>query len=422
MGLAVGMQEGPRVPFRALLVLAVLAPAALLLPFLLTLRAQLGLRHPATIVAFLIVLAPSVLAALVAARSSGEAARRRLGHAAAAFVSVVLSVAALEGAVRILGFDPSRHETWRRQVGESPYSKAGPGRPAFALRPGAAWGHQYSSNERGYFDPDGAIHYRTNSAGWRGNEFAVERTPGVARIAFLGDSLGFGEGVREEETAAGRLPDLLRRDFGCAAEVYNFSVPGYSTSEEATILETVVPRYQPDLVIVWFFLNDVEGTQATMRFLGEKEARGVLSWSRSFSSLARFAAVRIDRYILGERLIRSYREAYRSDGAPLRRLQDTLARIAAWGREHDVPVVLFVHPILYHLDASYPFSFAHEAVLSRCRSLSLPAYDLLDAFRGRPAESLWVHPADQHPNEVAHGLAAAFAARRLAPHLRSCSR
>lgn len=407
---------------RVLLVLAALAPAALLLPSLLAFRAQLGLRHPATVVASVIVLAPTILFALVAAGSSGESARRRLGHAGAALLSCLLSVAVLEVAVRVLGLDPSHHESWRRQAGGTPFSPPSPGRPTYALRPGAAWGHEYSSNDRGTFDPDGAIRYRMNAAGWRGDEFVAGRTPGVARIALLGDSFGFGEGVRYEETVAGRLPGLLRRETGCAAEVYNFSVPGYSTPNEATILETVVPLYQPDLVIVWFFLNDVEETQATMGFLGGKEVPGLLPWARSFSALARFVAARLDRYVQGERLIRSYREAYRPDGAPLRRLQDALARIAAWGRDRNVPVVLFVHPILYHLDAGYPFSFAHEEVLSRCRSLSLPAHDLLEAFRGHPAETLWVHPADQHPNEIAHGLAAAFAAGRLAPYLRSCPR
>jgi hypothetical protein len=44
--------------------------------------------------------------------------------------------------------------------------------------------------------------------------------------------------------------------------------------------------------------------------------------------------------------------------------------------------------------------------------------DLRETLRGRPAESLWVHPVDHHPNEIAHRLAAEALAgpvRKLAP-------
>jgi hypothetical protein len=42
------------------------------------------------------------------------------------------------------------------------------------------------------------------------------------------------------------------------------------------------------------------------------------------------------------------------------------------------------------------------------------ALDLLPAFHGRSATELWVHPTDQHPNEVAHRIAAKKLAEFLA--------
>jgi hypothetical protein len=50
-------------------------------------------------------------------------------------------------------------------------------------------------------------------------------------------------------------------------------------------------------------------------------------------------------------------------------------------------------------------------------SAGIARHDLLPALRGRTDESLWVHPVDRHPNEIAHRLAAESLApvvRRLA--------
>lgn len=45
-------------------------------------------------------------------------------------------------------------------------------------------------------------------------------------------------------------------------------------------------------------------------------------------------------------------------------------------------------------------------IASACREADIEYIDLLEVYRGHSAESLWVHPTDHHPNEVAHALAA----------------
>ena len=44
----------------------------------------------------------------------------------------------------------------------------------------------------------------------------------------------------------------------------------------------------------------------------------------------------------------------------------------------------------------------------------IPHHRLLGALYGRPEATLWVHPVDHHPNEIAHRLAA----EAIAPVLR----
>ena len=63
-------------------------------------------------------------------------------------------------------------------------------------------------------------------------------------------------------------------------------------------------------------------------------------------------------------------------------------------------------PELHNLKRGYPFLEIHALVRETCDKLQMPFLDLLDTFRGHDEKSLWVHPTDHHPNEMAHGMAA----------------
>jgi len=62
-------------------------------------------------------------------------------------------------------------------------------------------------------------------------------------------------------------------------------------------------------------------------------------------------------------------------------------------------------PLLVALDR-YPFADVHERIARFCLEAGIPQQDLWPVLRGERTESLWVHPVDMHPNEVAHRLAA----------------
>jgi len=99
---------------------------------------------------------------------------------------------------------------------------------------------------------------RTNSAGLRDVEIAVEKSPGVVRILSLGDSLAWGWGVSNGEAYA----DVLERALGGEVELINAGVPGYSTDQQLLQLLELGPRYRPDIVLLAFVANDVEGNLA----------------------------------------------------------------------------------------------------------------------------------------------------------------
>jgi hypothetical protein len=127
--------------------------------------------------------------------------------------------------------------------------------------PGGAIRFVYDGNPRGYFGPQNEVDHRTNEFGFRGGRFSRDKAPGTARLAFLGDSFTFGEGVRDEDTYAEVTARLLNRQGGQGArrvESYNYGVGGYNTTQALFLLQNIALRHQPDLVVLGYVLNDAD--------------------------------------------------------------------------------------------------------------------------------------------------------------------
>jgi tetratricopeptide (TPR) repeat protein len=93
----------------------------------------------------------------------------------------------------------------------------------------------------------------TNSRGWRGvREFSFQKAAGVKRIVLLGDSFTFGEDEEDEHVWAEVLQEALRK-----WEVINLGVHGYGTDQELLVFREEGIRYQPDIVVLGFFAENV---------------------------------------------------------------------------------------------------------------------------------------------------------------------
>jgi len=97
----------------------------------------------------------------------------------------------------------------------------------------------------------------TNSLGFRGPEPAIPKPSGTYRVLVLGDPFGWGWGVGDGEGFA----ELLRESGD--GDVVNLSVPGYSTDQELWTLERHGERLAPDLVLLQFTANDLDGNETS---------------------------------------------------------------------------------------------------------------------------------------------------------------
>ncbi|GDX79787.1 hypothetical protein LBMAG42_15980 [Deltaproteobacteria bacterium] len=94
----------------------------------------------------------------------------------------------------------------------------------------------------------------TNDDGLR-TTLRKARTPGVKRVALLGDSTTFGWGVNNGETLADGLQAGLDAA-GERVEVMNAGQPGYSTTQMVALYDRAVHLYQPDVMIVFVPMHD----------------------------------------------------------------------------------------------------------------------------------------------------------------------
>ncbi len=95
-----------------------------------------------------------------------------------------------------------------------------------------------------------------NKSGLRADrEFAVEKPPGVRRLAVFGDSYLLGYEASFEDMATTQIERALR-NAKCPVEVLNFSVSGFGTAEMLMTLEKNAMRYAPDAVLFQWHHTD----------------------------------------------------------------------------------------------------------------------------------------------------------------------
>jgi lysophospholipase L1-like esterase len=261
---------------------------------------------------------------------------------------------------------------------------------------------------------------RTNSFGLRGPETSLAKPEGVFRIAVLGDSWAFGWGVGEGEPFPEVLAALLdRRDAGGRVEVLNFSVSAYNTLQELAVLRGKALAFQPDLVLLAYNVNDVEGLDGEASTLtADSRLREVESTLNKNSHLFRFVDERLRRLALRQGLERkgkvaSYEGLYAETSAAWRRVREGLRDIRDASAAAGARTYLVLCPWMSVLDDRNPYQGIHRQVVDEADRLGIPALDLFEAFRGRDAASLRISPLDGHPTAEGQRIAAAAIAADL---------
>lgn len=114
------------------------------------------------------------------------------------------------------------------------------------------WEDRYwQTNERGFRD-----------VAWQPDDFDDKTT-----VAVLGDSFASGWGVNDPQN---RFSNVLAQHLGAEYAVINLAVPGTSTPQQLELLQQNPPD-SPDVVLLQYFLNDIELASASVSRLWETD-------------------------------------------------------------------------------------------------------------------------------------------------------
>ncbi len=256
------------------------------------------------------------------------------------------------------------------------------------------------------------VEYRLSPQGIRDRYYPKQPDPAVLRIAGMGDSFAFGEGVALEKTLFKQMEQL----HGPGVEIINAARVGIPLATEVAILEEMVPVMQCERAIVVVIANDIGQSKQLQAqqdyindlinvrdaYLAAHEERKWYSGSlRVFEVIGSY----LERRRLTENTIRWYRDLYddRKNAQHLEAMGRHFERIARLPRCKSVVVI---YPLMEDVGNAYPLSGVHDTIARLARAAGLPTLDLAPAFEGHDTEALQVHPTDHHPNGAAHAIAA----------------
>jgi lysophospholipase L1-like esterase len=258
-----------------------------------------------------------------------------------------------------------------------------------------------------------------NARGYRDLERAIPKPAGVRRVVCVGDSFTWGVSVLFDDAWPQRVERALSRERGEPWEAVNLGEPGLNAVQEASKLDSEGFAYGPDVVVVAYVLNDSEDEQAAEARRAadwvEEQRRGPSATLLDRSALFRLVRTRLRATLENRRRVEGFRSMYADDDPGWAAARGALKAMGGMCRERGVPLVIAVFPLFGNpLDDAYPFPEIHAKVDAAAGEAGARVVDLLPAYRGLDWRLLVVDGADdEHPNEIAHRIAARAIARAV---------
>jgi hypothetical protein len=252
---------------------------------------------------------------------------------------------------------------------------------------------------------------RLNPAGFRERPFVVDKPRGVYRIAVVGDSFTYGNGIRQED----RYSDVLQAHLPSHFEVLNFGVAGANTPEHRQLVQHLLEDITPDFILLQWYVNDVEDDDSSGRptFHSLAPAGWLHNWLNANSALYTIANMQWAETQAALGMTVSYTDYLHhrlgdpnsTDSTRDRELLRDL--IAITQRAHvAIGMVLFPDTAAM-LDARYPFGYLHDRTLAVCAEREITCLDLRSAFaQVKDVQTLWANRLDHHPSAAANAIAA----------------
>ncbi len=260
--------------------------------------------------------------------------------------------------------------------------------------------------------------YQFNSLGLRGEEIPTSPPDEVFRILAVGDSFTFGQGVVHDSTYPQLLESMIRNIHGPDREVVNAGKTGANTVHEVEWLQETGMGLDPDLILLQFYLNDVQrqartSERATNDWIDRWIKRPfhgsyvVFKLRRTFDG-AVSALVHRGTPVEFRDFAWTVRNHIRKNTSVWRECAQSLLTLKQLSKDHNVPVVLVLFPRAFsERGKPHPANQEiHAEVAAFARRHQIPVLDLIPALAHLPPSEMIVSRADHHPSPSYHQVAA----------------
>jgi len=257
-----------------------------------------------------------------------------------------------------------------------------------------------------------------NSHGMRDYEYSLTKPNNTLRIAVVGDSITMGAFVKKEDIYDNVLERILNENNNkrkySKVEVLNFGVTGYNVFQYEETLRTKVLNFNPDIIIIGFFINDFIYTPITLKkdnetlliinyFQDDLLLNNKVSWFMfRHSRFFRFVYKRLtERFIFndwdGKTHIYPYLLRYREEGFK------SLTNIKEIADKNDIKLILILFPDFIEKGNNIHYSAIHNELKEFCKKNNVPYIDFLEVFKKYDLDNIYSMPYDYvHPNKKGH--------------------
>ena len=263
-----------------------------------------------------------------------------------------------------------------------------------------------------------------NSWGHRSDyEYTLEKPKGKFRILVLGDSMTVGPGIENvENTYPKKLEYYLNEKLQLPQfEIINTGHPGWNTDTQLYDLFINGFKFQPDMVFLGFYHNDIPWSDFLSCDAREIELisyNGPLKKLLKQSHLYKFVNLKINRLLekIGNKpkFTDCIKASYSSIEWDMLKVYLDAINMACVIR--NVKLVIGVIPLMYQLDDNYPILEVHSKLMGYCKERGIECIDFYEhGFKGLDEKNLIISENDRHLNEDGAEIVARALHKRFEP-------
>jgi len=263
--------------------------------------------------------------------------------------------------------------------------------------------HHFPNSQGKYYGVD----IKTNSMGFRDYEYALEKPSGKKRVLFLGDSFTLGWGVPLDSLYSKQLEQMLNEDYN-KIEVINAGVGNYNSIMEVELFKLKGLELNPDLVILMYFINDVEPTPEKISSFGYFIRTKFYLYGFLFDRFLKIKTLFVDDFSWRK----YYTNLYSSDSEAVPENYKSLVELCRICKRNGIKLLIVNIPELRELN-KYPFPFATEYIKNLADNNEVEFLDLLPFLQNYYLPSLWISNEDPHASPKANTLIAKVLHKKL---------